>query len=134
MSIISIIKDFFKKPEVGGVLLTCGCVVVGAVYDAIKAKTNTDTDTNNKKGDDNMADNRFNDLMYNVAEKLLNEADETRKKHLNEADETRKNVKALRNRRLNNPDVSVYMQMGGVIIGIVGQFMGFISNNNKEAK
>ena len=52
MSIISAIKDFFKKPEVGGVLLTCGCVVVGAVYDAIKAKTNTDT--NNKKGDDNM--------------------------------------------------------------------------------
>lgn len=121
MSIISAIKDFFKKPEVGGVLLTCGCVVVGAVYDAIKAKTSTDTD--NKKGDDNMADNRFNDLITHEAEKLLNEADETRK-----------NVKALRNRRLNNPDVSVYMQMAGAIIGIVGQLMGFISNNNKEAK
>lgn len=132
MSIISAIKDFFKKPEVGGVLLTCGCVVVGAVYDAIKAKTNTDT--NNKKGDDNMANNKFNDLMYNEAEKLFNEAGEARKKLFNEADETRKNVKALRNRRLNNPDVSVYMQMGGAVIGIVGQLMGFVSNNNKEAK
>lgn len=122
MSIISTIKDFFKKPEVSGVLLTCAAVVVGAIYDGVKAKTKTDAD-NNKKGDDNMADKRFNDLMYNETEKLLNEANEARK-----------NVKSLRNKRLNNPDASVYMQMAGAIVGLVGQLMGFISNNNKEAK
>lgn len=123
MSIISTIKDFFKKPEVSGVLLTCGCVVVGAVYDAIKAKTSTDTD--NKKGDDNMANKELEKLMYDEAKDVL------------------KDARALRSERLSDPDATVYTQAIGAIItivgpviGMAGQIMGIVKhsiNVTKEA-
>lgn len=119
MSIISTIKDFFKKPEVSGVLLTCATVVVGAVYDGVKAKAKTNADTDSKE-DKTDNENKFKDRIKDGFYKELEDAFE--------------NARALRTKRLNNPDVFVYMQLAGAIVGISSQLIGFIFNNNKEDK
>lgn len=82
MSIVSTIKDFFKKPEVGGVLLTCAAVVVGAVYDGIKAKNND----NKEEGDGDMANKELEELIKNESANTIKKLSEIRKKRFDKRD------------------------------------------------